>query len=117
MGRVLILAAVFATLAACATETRVVNSSFDSTFGALNKDGWQVSGAGNKRPRSQDASDARVIRGADWSGYHFETNFQVDDGKRKATPPPDEAPPAAAAPASQPSGMTPFGPAPALPGR
>src|SRR5262245_51106815 len=113
MGRVVLFAALLTAVAACATETRVVNSSFDSTFGALNKDGWSVSGAGTKRPKNQGDSEARVVRGADWSGFHFETNFQVD-GKPK-TPSPEQA---STAPASQPaSGMTPFGPAPVLPGR
>ena len=124
--RTLPLLAVLVLGAACADNSQNNTPTVPSnpittteTFeGALNKNGWSVTGAG-KQSKNPGDSDAHVVRGADWSGFHFETNFRVDDGKSKPpTTSPDQSPSAAPAPASQPaSGMMPFGPAPVMPGR
>ncbi len=90
-------------LATCQEEVVVHESSLVNQFSQMNKEGWQVTrGAPSSgaRPGSSTDPNVRVIRGADFSGYRFSTNFRVDDPRYPQTRPqtqpgaPSEVPPA-----------------------
>jgi hypothetical protein len=101
MKRIGILVSCMAILAACQEEVIVRDSSLANQFSQLNKSGWQVTR--NDQPANAAASadpNVRVIRGADFSGYNFSTNFQLDDPRGAPTRPqplpgtPNDVPPA-----------------------
>jgi len=67
-------------LAACQEKPVVHRSSIAEQFASMNKNGWAVSdGSAPKRAAPGEDPNVRVIREADFTGFHFNTNFQVDD--------------------------------------
>jgi hypothetical protein len=88
--------------AGCESEVTVHESSLASEFSRMNKNGWQVNSADQltRRPTgSEPDPNVKVIRDADFSGYRFNTNFQIDDPNYPQTRPqiplpgePSEAP-------------------------
>lgn len=84
MKRLVALILLSGTMAACATESRPVANSFDSQFGALNKDGWSVSGGGVQQAKKHtydNDPNVRVLGGTNWNAFRFKTNMQIDDPK------------------------------------
>ena len=102
-------------LSACQEEVIVHDSSITSQFSQMNRNGWQVSRNDQPAPAGGAAPadpNVRVIRGADFSGYRFNTNFQIDDPRYPETRPQPSLP--GSAPDTQPA--NPFTAAPHLPG-
>jgi hypothetical protein len=113
MRRLCPLLSALAVLAACQEEIIVHDSSIVSEFARMNKQGWQVTRNDQPAPDRADQGDpsVRVIRGADFSGYRFNTNFQIDDPRYPQTGP---QPLPGPSPDTQPA--VPFTAAPRLPG-
>ena len=114
MKRIGLLVSFVALLAACQEEVVVRDSTIVSQFSQFNKDGWQVTRSdqpANARRAAADDPNVRVTREADFTGYHFTTNFQVADPRGPQTrPPPLSGTPSDTQPAS------PFTAPPRLPG-
>ena len=80
----------------------------------MNRDGWQVSRTDQPTPTGsgeQADPNVRVVRAADFSGYRFNTNFQIDDPRYPQTRP---MPLPGSAPDAPPA--SPFTATPPLPG-
>jgi hypothetical protein len=90
MKRVGIFVWGLAVLGACQEEVIVHESSIASQFSQMNREGWQVTRndqPANARSAGSVDPNVRVIRGADFSGYRFSTNFRVDDPRVPQTRP------------------------------
>jgi hypothetical protein len=113
-------------LAACEEKPRVIydnsaTAKFLAMVGGKPSAGGDASGAWqitrNDQPRTSGNNqdpNVHVIHAADFSGYHFSTNFQVDDpATKKSGARGSASQPAGQPPATQPSSpFMPFGAAP-----
>jgi hypothetical protein len=67
-------------LAGCEQEVIHHDSSLASQLAKLNRDGWAIDDRSKPAtPGIAGDPNVHVIKEADFSGYHFDTNFQVDD--------------------------------------
>jgi hypothetical protein len=114
MKRLCLLFSALGLLLACQEEIIVHDSSLVTEFSRMNKEGWQVTRNDQPTPtRTGDQADpnVRVIRQADFSGYQFNTNFEVNDPRYPQTRPVQLSDPS---PTTQPA--NPFSALPRLPG-
>ena len=114
MKRSCLLFSAFALLLGCQQEVIVHDSSITREFSRMNREGWQVTRNDQPTPtRSGEQADpnVRVIREANFSGYQFNTNFQVNDPRYPQTRP---VPLPGPTPDTQPA--SPFTTTPRLPG-
>ncbi len=111
--------ALLAATVGCTEEVIAVHGdSLANQFAQLNKNGWSANvndaSAPNTHKSILDDPNVRVIKPADFSGVKFNTNFQVDDPKLRAQMGQNQDQSQGQMPQnSGPSGMLPFGPAPA----
>ena len=120
MSRMAMFLCVVPLLAACQQEVISRRDSLSGQFAQMNKMGWTVDDQGRPKPSvpSQQAdANVHVIRQADFSGYQFHTNFQVDDPRfpNANQPQPGFGDPNSPNPGNTPNSGNLFGPAPAGP--